>query len=423
MTDLRLTEQELSNILNKPSLSSKTSDNGLSSPFLHLLGTAGRDILSKLMTEQVYLPGQVVFKENDMGDSMYIIWSGRAAVIKGDFQSPTILGYRGPGDIVGEMALLENQPRSASVVALEDLRTLKVTRKDFEEMLSNNPAMGLSILSTLSSRLRAADDARKASVRYENQLIRQLSDLQLEKQQMLELEQLRQDTIALIVHDLRHPISSLFGAIKILEMVLPEAVLKANKQLLNIANLNCEHLQLMVDSLLDVARMEAGETQLKLTAANLGQLILEAIDRTRISTEMENITIHAIIPDDLPPVMADHEKVDRVLSNLLNNAIKYTPVGEQITVVVQTQRDEILVSITDPGPGIPPEDRERIFGRFTQVAENHSRVGGFGLGLAFCRLAVEAHGGRIWVEPGDNDLGSRFNFTLPLSVHAPNHHK
>jgi signal transduction histidine kinase len=290
-------------------------------------------------------------------------------------------------------------------------------------MLSNNPAMGLSILSTLSSRLRAADDARKASVRYENQLIRQLSDLQLEKQQMLELEQLRQDTIALIVHDLRHPISSLFGAIKILEMVLPEAVLKANKQLLNIANLNCEHLQLMVDSLLDVARMEAGETQLKLTAANLGQLILEAIDRTRISTEMENITIHAIIPDDLPPVMADHEKVDRVLSNLLNNAIKYTPVGEQITVVVQTQRDEILVSITDPGPGIPPEDRERIFGRFTQVAENHSRVGGFGLGLAFCRLAVEAHGGRIWVEPGDNDLGSRFNFTLPLSVHAPNHHK
>jgi signal transduction histidine kinase len=415
MTTQMLNEQELSNLLNAPSSSSKASDNGSSTPFLHLLGASGRDVISKLMTEQRYLPGQILFKEGDMGDSMYIIWSGRAAVVKGDFQAPTILGYRGAGDIIGEMALLENQPRSASVVALEEVRALRVARQDFEEMLTSNPVLGLSILGILSARLRAADDARKASLRSENQLIRQLSDLQTEKQQLMELEQLREDTIALIVHDLRHPISSLFGAIKLMEMVLPEAVLESNRQLLNIANLNCEHLHLMVDSLLDIARMEAGETQLKLTPINLSQLTAQVIDRTTISTAIENITIHATIPSDLPSIKVDQEKIDRVLSNLINNAIKYTPVGGEITVTAKQQEGEILVSIADPGPGVPPEDRERIFSRFTQGVGEISRVGGFGLGLAFCRLAVETHGGRIWVESGKDGVGSQFNFTLPLT--------
>jgi signal transduction histidine kinase len=218
------------------------------------------------------------------------------------------------------------------------------------------------------------------------------------------------------VHDLRHPISSLFGAIKIMEMVLPPEILQANQQLLNIANLNCEHLQLMVDSLLDVARIEAGEAQLKISPTNLNQLIAEAIRRTIISAEMENITVHAAVPADLPPVPIDAEKIDRVISNLLNNAIKYTPVGGQVVISAQAQANEVVVSVADTGPGIPAEDRDRIFNRFAQLSGEQSRVGGFGLGLAFCRLAVEAHAGRIWVEPGADGIGSVFKFTVPLSA-------
>jgi signal transduction histidine kinase len=409
-----LSPEELTNLLATPSPAVKSTDNGLSSPFLHQLATAGRELLSKLMTEQQYLPGQVIFKEGDLGDAMYIIWSGRAAVVKGEFQAPTVLGYRGAGDIVGEMALLENQPRSASIVALEQLRALRVVRKDFEAMLNSNPALGLSILSTLSARLRAADDARKDSVRFESQLIKEVSTLKTEKQQMLELEQLRQDTIDLIVHDLRHPISSLFGAIKIMEMVLPDEVLQANQQLLNIANLNCQHLQLMVDSLLDAARIEAGEAQLRLSSTDLAELIKEAVTRASISAEMENITIQTIVPEILPEIIIDAEKVDRVLSNLFNNAVKFTPVGGTVTVTAEVQKDKILVKVIDSGPGIPSDDRERIFDRFAQLSGDQPRMGGFGLGLAFCRLAIEAHGGRIWVESGDGGVGSQFNFVLPL---------
>jgi signal transduction histidine kinase len=345
---------------------------------------------------------------------MYIIWSGRVAIVKGSFQSPTVLGYRGVGEIIGEMALLEDQPRSASVVALEGLRTLRIRREDFEEWLSQNPSMGLSILGTLSARLRASDDARKASSRAETHLIRKVTDLQSEKQQLLELERLRQDTIDLIVHDLRHPISSLFGAVKILEMVLPEEVLEANQQLLDIANANCDHLQLMVDSLLDVARMESGDAELRLLPTNLSQLINEAINRTSVFIEMEGIHVTTDIPADLPPITVDKDKIYRVLSNLVNNAIKYTPNRGEITITSELKDDFIVTSVADTGPGIEPEDRERVFDRFAQLSGENARGSGFGLGLAFCRMTVEAHGGKIWIEAGDNDDGSRFIFTLPL---------
>jgi signal transduction histidine kinase len=419
MTPEKLSRKDLDRLLNTSSSAIESSDSELGPSFLHLLATAGRQLLSKLLTEHHYEPGHIIFREGDIGDTMYIIWSGRVAIVKGGFQSPTVLGYRGVGEIIGEMALLEDQPRSASVVAMEDLRTLRIRREDFEEWLSQNPSMGLSILGTLSARLRASDDARKASSRAETHLVRQVTDLQSEKQQLLELERLRQDTIDLIVHDLRHPISSLFGAVKILEMVLPEEVLEANQQLLDIANANCDHLQLMVDSLLDVARMESGDAELRLTPTNLSQLINEAVNRTSVFIEMEGINVTTNIPADLPPITADKDKIYRVLSNLVNNAIKYTPNRGEITITSQLKDDFILTSVADTGPGIEPEDRERVFDRFAQLSGENARGSGFGLGLAFCRMTVEAHGGKIWIEAGDNDDGSRFNFTLPTAGPVP----
>ncbi len=415
MSSEKLSRQKLENLLNASATTADIIDSGLGPSFLHLLATAGRQLLSKLLSEHHYQPGEIIFKEGDSGDTMYIIWSGRVAVLKGNIDSPTVLGFRGVGEIIGEMALLEDQPRSATVVALEDLRTLRIRREDFEQWLSSNPSMGLSILGTLSARLRAADDARKASSRAELQLSKQLIDLQTEKQQLLELERLRQSTIDLIVHDMRHPISSLFGAVKILEMVLPEDVLQANQQLLEIANANCDHLQLMVDSLLDIARMEAGQSELKLSSVNLPQLIKEAIDRTQVFIEMEGINVETFAPQDLPTIQADRDKIYRVLSNLINNAIKYTPSRGQITVHSELKDDFITITVADTGPGIPPEDRERIFDRFAQINGEQGRGSGFGLGLAFCRMTIEAHGGKIWVESEEDKDGSRFIFTLPLN--------
>lgn len=414
----RISPEQVLNLNQLPLPNDKTPDSKLGSSFLRVLANAGRGTLSKLLGESQYQAGDIIFKEGDLGSTMYIVWSGRVAVIKGDLDAPTVLGYRGVGEVIGEMALLENEPRSASVVALENVRLLNITRASFERLLIENPAMGLDILSMLSARLRASDNARKFSSRAETQLVRQLSQLQTEKQQLVELEHIRQDTIDLIVHDLRHPISSLFGAIKILEMVLPEEVLTQNQQLIDIANSNCDLLQLMVESLLDVARMEEGNFNLNKRSVNLYGFVQEAVNRVRFLAGMENIAIQPSFASDLPIIDADEEKLHRIMGNLLHNAIKFTPGGGSVTVVVEPVDQAALFSVIDAGPGIPPENRQHIFDRFVQLNGERPRTGGFGLGLAFCKMAVEAHGGKIWVEPGINGEGSKFMFTIPVTSEA-----
>ncbi|RMF04721.1 MAG: hypothetical protein D6768_02555 [Chloroflexi bacterium] len=414
-----ITPQQLNFLSTRHLPTASSGDGGLRSPFLRVLANAGRDLLSQVITEIHAVPGQIIFKEGDNGDAMFIIWSGRVAVVKGDLDSPTVLGYRGAGEIVGEMALLEHAPRSASIVALENVRLLSITREDFETLLTKNPTLGLSILSMLSARLRAADDARKSSQRAETRLTKQVSKLQNEKQQLVELEQLRQDTIDLIVHDLRHPISSLFGAIKILEMVLPEEILKENQQLIDIANSNCDLLQLMVESLLDVAGMDSGDFNLHTSQIDLKSFTADAVNRVQMLANIENISIRTEVAADLPGIRADEEKLHRIMGNLLHNAIKFTPGGGEITVNVSLTGGVVQFAVTDSGPGIPPENRDFVFERFAQLGGEHPRVGGFGLGLAFCKMAVEAHGGQIWVESGELGQGSRFVFTLPVESTEP----
>jgi signal transduction histidine kinase len=119
------------------------------------------------------------------------------------------------------------------------------------------------------------------------------------------------------------------------------------------------------------------------------------------------------VPDGLPQAHADYGKIQRVLINLVDNALKYTPSGEQVTVsAARYGTNAIMVKVFDSGPGVPEEFREKIFERFSQVPGQRGRTRGSGLGLTFCRLAVRAHGGRIWVEPRSGG-GSVFAFTLP----------
>jgi NtrC-family two-component system sensor histidine kinase KinB len=249
------------------------------------------------------------------------------------------------------------------------------------------------------------------------QLIQQVSRLQTEKEQLLELQRVRQETSDLVVHDLRNPLGTIYGALSMFEMVLPEDILRDNRELVDLANAACERMRRLVDSLLDVAKLETGEMLITLKTADLRPVLEDAAHRQALATRMRGIEIEVAAPDDLPPVLIDAEKIERVLANLLDNAIKYSPDDEAITLAAEVDDDQqqLVVSVTDHGPGIPVEERERVFERFAQVAGQKPMRRGFGLGLTFCRLAVEGHGGHIWIEGGPDGRGSRFVFTLPLS--------
>ena len=378
--------------------------------FIRLLSTVSRDELDSVMVEETFEPGDIIMREGEMGDCMYLIWSGRVAVVRGPFASPSIVFQRRPGEAVGEMALIENKPRIASIVALDHCRLLRLNRDGFDLLVAQNPRFSKSVMMMLSRRLRSLQDsssARIVSLKSENELL-------------LESQRLRQEMSDLIIHDLRNPLGNIYTALNMLELVLPQEVYAQNRELMEISTLSYERMQNLIDSLLDVAKLETGDLPLELSHLNLPVMIELVKTMFTFSLERREIDFRIVLPDELPDVTADEDRIRRVLTNLVDNAVKFSPKGGFIEIVVRVDNEtnNLLVSVTDAGPGIPAEERERVFERFTQVqterGEKKSRRG-YGLGLVFCRLAMRAHNGRIWVEDGYNGVGTRFVFTLPIN--------
>ena len=392
------------------------SETAAGSTVVSLLSSLDRKVLDQVMVEHRYTPGEIVVYEGQYGDIAYLIWSGRVAVVQGDFANPSSVNYRGPGEVVGEMSLIDNKPRSASIVALDDVRLLGIHRNDFFELLQIDPNFSTNMMEILSNRLRAAEEMSRVNTAIGRELSAEVEVLQSENEALRQMEQRRQELSELVVHDLRNPLGNLFSALNMLELVLPEAVLEENRELLEIARLSHLRMQDLVDSLLDIAQIEAGRPLGEREPTNVASLMGEVTQLNAFALDKREMTLAQNFPEDLPPVLADPNQIRRVITNLIDNAIKYSPKGGPLTITAVRQGSMVEVSVVDAGPGVAPEERERIFDRFAQAEAGGIRPRGFGLGLSYCKLAIEAHNGRIWVEPGPEGVGSRFVFTLPVVI-------
>lgn len=358
--------------------------------------------------------GQIICREGEIGDALYLIRSGTAAIVKGDFSAPLVLARRGSGEIIGEMALLDDLPRSASVVALDAMHLVRLAREDFQRLMLQSPAADVDMLRKFSHRLRTTDNVLTSLSSSENQLTGRVTELTAENRQLLELQRLRQQTIDLVTHDLRNPLQGITAATDLLQTTLSETDRARHRKLFTYINAHCSRLQHLVDSLIDISRMENGELRLLPELTDVAQIVRSAIERARPTFETNDMTCEENLPPALPRLTVDAQLLDRVITNLLDNGAKYSPRGGRVTVSGWHDADELTLAITDTGIGIAPEQREQMFERFAR-GENpdNPRVGGFGLGLTFCRLAVEAHGGRIWIEDGPDGVGCRFCVALP----------
>jgi signal transduction histidine kinase len=184
------------------------------------------------------------------------------------------------------------------------------------------------------------------------------------------------------------------------------------------ADESCERLMSLVNSLLDISRLEAGQMPLEREPVLLAQLAQSVIQQMQPVSEHQMVRLDLQVADQVPLVEADAELVSRVLVNLVDNALKHSFANSAVTVqIVPEPGDEdaasryVRCTVLDEGTGIPVEHREKIFERFAQL---DGRRRGAGLGLAFCRLAIQSHGGRIWVEDNPAEQGSAFSFTLPV---------
>jgi two-component system phosphate regulon sensor histidine kinase PhoR len=238
-----------------------------------------------------------------------------------------------------------------------------------------------------------------------------------------ELEESKTNFISVLSHELRTPLTAIRGFV---DLILAEGagdITPEQREFLNIVIDQTDQLGSLINALLEFAEMEAAETSLELDTLSLGELARKVLSRIEPLASQRAITVQIDAPPDLAPIYADGRRLERVLLNLLDNALKFTPEEGQITVTICDQGSETLVSVTDTGPGVPPAERERIFERFYQVDNSSTRKhGGTGLGLAICKHIVEMHHGRIWVEEpnesaaADKGPGSRFCFTIPRDL-------
>ncbi|RME86606.1 MAG: HAMP domain-containing protein [Anaerolineae bacterium] len=229
--------------------------------------------------------------------------------------------------------------------------------------------------------------------------------------QLEQVEQMRRRLIGDVAHELRTPLTAIKGSME----GLIDGVLPATTETYHQIYQEAERLNRLVDDLQELSRVEAGAYELNLHAADLHILVGTVVKRLRRAFEEKNIRLTIDLPPNLPPVSADDDRIIQVLTNLLDNARRYTPSGGTVTLRAVQSGKEVRITVQDTGIGIPPEHLPHIFDRFYRVDASRSRrAGGSGIGLTIARHLVEAHGGRIWVE-SEVGKGSAFTFTLPIA--------
>lgn len=246
-------------------------------------------------------------------------------------------------------------------------------------------------------------------------------ELSIANQELENLSQAKSDFVSMVSHELRTPLTSIIGFSELLaEAHIGELTDEQEEYIRQILRKGKDLLSLIND-LLDTGRLESGKLALRYREVDLEDVILSVRSSTRHVTESLP-TINTHIPTDLPAFEGDPEKISQVLTNLVTNALKFSPPGSPVDIMaskIQGRRDSdqgdlIQISVKDRGIGIPKDERQRIFDQFIQVQQGTSRTfKGAGLGLYICRSFVELHGGKIWVDSTVGE-GSTFHFTIPI---------
>jgi signal transduction histidine kinase len=230
--------------------------------------------------------------------------------------------------------------------------------------------------------------------------------------QLEQVEAMRRQLIGDVSHELRTPLTSIKGYME----GLVDGVLPAIPETFNQIHHEADRLSRLVDDLQELSRVEAKNYPLDVRPVAVSALVHTTAKRLSQQAESKHIKLHLNLASNLPPVLADEDRITQVLVNLVGNALLYTPEGGDVTITAIHRDDEIFIAVKDTGIGIPPEHLKNLFTRFYRVDKSRSRNagGGSGIGLTIAKHLIEAHGGRIWAESMGDGQGSTFTFTLPI---------
>lgn len=396
-----------------------------------------------LIRHEQYRSGKLLIAQGEKNREVFIVLKGSVAV-KTDQRQLYILGRT--GDIFGEMTVVTGQPSPSSVEVVEDLEALIVSAALLQEVKEDNShelsflfydwvsrilADKLFLTSEKAKRFEETSAELRDSLVVQQQISDNLretaAELEKSKAELVELNNLKTELIGIASHDLRSPIGSV---ITVMETIPTCYDLDAELiDLLREVKDTCNDQLTLVNDLLDLAKIESGRLELEATSFSYQQLLgvfqqvekraglLSRNKKLAISLEVDpELAAQATTAADPLFISFDVPKIQQVLNNLIGNAIKFTPECGSLQLRLEKAAQQLKVSVSDTGIGIPQAAQAQVFDKFHQVKRRNVGTNGekgTGLGLAICKNMVELHGGRIWVESAAG-VGSTFAFTLPL---------
>ncbi|TVQ96190.1 MAG: histidine kinase [Spirochaetaceae bacterium] len=362
--------------------------------------------LAARCAEDRFSAGDIVFREGATGDRFYIVTGGEVEVWKDyDRETRDLLAVHGQGHLFGEMALVDDLPRSATVRARSDTSVLFLSREDFTEVVRTEASVALSILKSLSAMVRSSNDSFVASLARRNeQLHAAYTELQATQEELLRAERLSNvgKFSSMILHDIRNPISAVKGYAELI-LVKGDDPGRVEQYCHSILR-EADRLHDLAGELLDYSR---GEIRLDVRLVDVETFL----QRFKLSVEerFRSRGLEVVVDNGCTePALFDDKRMVRVLMNLAENARKAMKKGGRLSVVAERVGvDTLQLTVRDTGAGMAPEVLERMFEPFYSVTP-----GGTGLGLLIVKNVVEAHDGTLEVEsvPG---RGTTFTITIP----------
>ena len=361
---------------------------------------------SKLMN---YPAGTILCHENALEDTFYLILEGEVEVTKVINNRETrLLKKLGSGDFFGEMALIHNAPRAATVKTLTDLIGLEIHKKAFDEVLKNSSSVSLATVREISRRLRENDELAIDDLRM------RASELAEAYQKLAEQEVARRDFLTNVSHQLRTPLTAASGYLQMLQKgaIPPEKT----TEVMELVTRNVQQIAGLVNDILFVQEMDLILEQFE--PVNLVELARQVASHLAGKTEAGMITLR-VKPDlFVPSVMGDRQNLERAFTAILDNAIKFSPQGGKVEIRLRRKGDQVGVEISDQGIGIQPEILPHIFERFYRMDKSGGQLfEGLGLGLAITKQVIEQHKGHLDVV---STPGKGSTFIMWLNIHTEN---
>ena len=374
--------------------------------------------LTKLKT---YPPNHVLCQEDAYEDIFYIIADGDIVITKkiSDEEGERILRIGGKGDLVGEMALIQNAPRAATVRTTTACTVLEMEKGDFETILGRSPRMAIEIIGVTLDRMRANDQIAIEDLQKTNKILRQL-------------DRNKEEFIQVTAHELRTPLTVLKGYVDVLKSLPDFQGNTSMEGVLAGITKGADRMHEVVNLMLDITRIDDDTKIIMPVPVSLKQIINDVLREFESAVAERRITITNRYAEGTPNINADPIMIHKALYHLIINAIKYTPDGGKVdvstrSILMKDNQPGVEITVKDTGIGLDAEHHELVFEKFYQVGsvaihasgKTIFKGGGPGLGLAIVSGVTRTHGGKVWVEsPGhdeENFPGSTFYLQLPVN--------